>query len=92
MKSIMFITFLIIAILITGCGKARLDGSSDKAFKASLERMTCMMSDPEKDEFGKAFLRIGFRMSLKGKDIEDILKELDGKTSDEILEMGKPDK
>lgn len=89
---------LIAVLLVSSCGP-RIDGSSEKASKASYEKMKVGLSDEEQSKLDLAILYItGSAMAdkweeskkYKGVSLNDIvIKKIDGKTKGGILDLGE---
>lgn len=87
-------------LVVLGCGKpTAMDGSSEEAFERSTERATADLSPEEKEQFEEALLVIGLVIAFEVEDLgpdanpEDatrrMLDLLDGKSVDEVIEIGK---
>lgn len=86
----------VLAASLAACGAPTLDTSSDEALKASTEEMMADLSPEDQQRFKQAlagFLMGGVLQQMgSGKSGEevanDVMKELDGKTAEEIIAMG----
>ena len=85
---------LLSAIILTGCGKPKLDGSSNEALQKSIVKVVAGMSDEEKNQFKENFsvvamTNLDLRAIFAGQTTTELsklnlLSSLDGKTADEI--------
>ena len=85
---------LLSAIILTGCGKPTLDGSSNEALQKSIVKVVAGMSDEEKNQFKENFsvvamTNLDLRAIFAGQTTTELsklnlLSSLDGKTADEI--------
>jgi hypothetical protein len=81
------------AILLTGCGKSTIDGSSDEAFKESIIKVRNALPDNRRDDYDMALGSIAwygadsFTAAAFGKDImaAQLRSRLDGMTGEQIL-------
>jgi len=95
-RKIHFILFVLLAFL-SSCGGPRIDGTNQKTFKASAEKITNSLSKDDTMTFNNAIRVIGAnamgeRMrddkKYQGMTLDDIvMKKLDGKTFGEIKGM-----
>lgn len=60
MKSIAPILLALIAITLTGCGPKRIDGSSEEAFKKSLEAMSKSLTEDEQKALANGIMVVAF--------------------------------
>ena len=85
--------------LLGGCSD-KVDGSSDSAFKESMEKVAKGLSKEDEKKFGAAIMTImfneiaktskGSKGDLSNTDTNKILREkLDGMTANEIISMGE---
>lgn len=98
MKTNLIYPVLIAVMLLSSCGP-RIDGSSEKAAKASFEKMKVGLSDEEQFKLDLAILYItGSAMAekwekakeFKGMSFNDMVtKKIDGKTRGGILDLGE---
>ncbi|RFZ94346.1 hypothetical protein D0C36_01960 [Mucilaginibacter conchicola] len=89
---------LILIILLSSCGP-RIDGSSEKASKASYEKMKAGLSDEDQSKLDLAILYItGSAMYDKMHDVKEykdlsfekiVLKKIDGKTKGGIFDLAE---
>src|SRR5438046_289701 len=77
------------AMVLVGCGKAKLDASSDEAFTNSVKTMENGMDDARKAKFEQSLaLVLASNVSLGGDPKaaqQQIKKKLNGKTADDII-------
>ena len=86
---------LCVAVALAGCGEPKLDGSSDEAMKASIQKITEQLSPEKRTKFQEAltlvvFQGLDFKAVMKGDvTAEDIagnaMASLSGKTADELI-------
>lgn len=84
-----------LALLLSGCGEARLDGSSEEAFKESLEKISKGLEESKREQFKTAisevlFSGIDLKTIMSGEvtpegRAEAVRKELAGKNADEVI-------
>lgn len=96
MKTLILTLFTV--LLLTGCGEARIDASSQEALEASVERMAEDMDAQEKQALKQAVITIAMDQSsrainsaMRGERTDperaerEILEALDGKTASEVI-------
>lgn len=93
-KTIYLIIVASFAFLLSACGAPTIDASSEEAMQESMEEVTKDMTEAEKTEFGMAFMQVSMKVAMGNmsdpEKAEEALKEaLDGKTAEDIIEMGK---
>ncbi len=83
---------LLISFLIVGCGEKTIDGSSDESLEDSIKKIREDLSKEEKEKFKAAVTAV----ALKNINLVDpegskkkIVKELDGKTALDVIELGE---
>ncbi|MBI9077635.1 MAG: hypothetical protein JEZ02_19685 [Desulfatibacillum sp.] len=99
MRLVKVVTIVLLLAAFVGCGGGgpKIDGSSDQAFKESLEAVRATLEEEQVAEFDKAIMTIAFQnmgailtnpmtpeaMMTKVKD------DLDGKNAKQVIEMAK---
>ncbi|MEK8080704.1 DUF6694 family lipoprotein [Pseudomonas sp. XK-1] len=83
------------AILLTGCGDPRLDGTSEEAMKSSVAKISAKLDETKKASFEEALQVVAFSKMdigsvLSGKKTAegmagDMMVSLNGKTADEVI-------
>lgn len=99
MKKIAIAFVVSVSLLLSACGDPRIDGSSEEAYKASIEKVRGALDDKEKEEFDSALKQVAFsKLDLKaifsgsatpdsiGK---DVLTSLNGKTANDVIADAK---
>ena len=71
------------SLMLSSC-EQRIDGPSDEAFKASLEKIYENLSEEEAEEFTASYFVVGFSYGA-----EEGRKMLDGLTVSEVNELAK---
>ncbi|CAM3311979.1 hypothetical protein BZK31_04165 [Pseudomonas floridensis] len=85
---------LLSALILSGCGKPKLDGSSNEALQQSISKVVAGMSEEEKNQFKEdlqvvAMTNLDLRAVFTGQSSTDLAKQnmltsLDGKTAAEV--------
>ncbi len=96
MKTLILTLFTV--LMLTGCGEARIDASSQEALEASMERMAEDMDAQEKQALKQAVITIAMDQSSRainsamrgehmdpGRAEQEMLEALDGKTAAEVI-------
>ncbi len=89
-----------LAVSVLGGCKDKVDGSSDAAFKESMEKMAEELSEEDKKKLGAAMMTVMFtemaevakasKGKTSGEETNKILREkLDGMTADDIIALGE---
>lgn len=103
MKHLLMAVPVAMALLLSACGGPTFDGSSAEKAQSSMQAMTEELSEDKKREFAMAFASLTSQhaMSLMGAAMSDplkaqqkmqesseqLMKELDGKSVDDIIDM-----
>lgn len=90
------LTVITATLLLASCGKkeTKFDGSCNAAAENSIERMTVGMDEARKKRFTEAYAALALKYVATDIDdtdaaVENFRKDLDGKTADEIIELGE---
>lgn len=99
MKKIAHAFVVSVALILSACGDPRIDGSSEEAYKASIQKVRDALDEKKKDEFDSALKQVAFsKLDLKaifsgsatpdsiGK---DVLTSLNGKTASDVIADAK---
>ena len=84
-----------VTVMLTGCGKAKLDSTSDATMKASIEKMTKNSTKEQKEKLAQAIVVIGMKIGFDNmnESQENIEKkfhaQINGKTMEEIIAMAE---
>ncbi len=79
---------------LAGCGGPTIDASSEETFKASTESIMKSLDDAKKEQFEQALGQVMMvEVLFVGGDEAGVKKKMkevfDGKSADEVIEMGK---
>jgi len=94
----LFVGFVVASLLaVVGCGEPRLDGSSDAAYEASLEKVRTRLAGDKLESFNRALTRVA--LSAAGSPLEMLgdpeaalargRAAVDGMTADEVIAAAK---
>ena len=98
MEVITKICIVLLVAMFVGCGGGPvIDGSSDEAFKESLEKVRASLEPEQATEFDKALMVVGFNsmgvLFSNPTSPEEMMvkmkKDLDGKNAKQVIEMAK---
>lgn len=90
------VAIAVLVLVLAGCGKPTIDGSSTEAMKKSIEEVQATLEGEKREKFDKALQVLVFS-GLNFKDLmaagqggtgaieSDMRKKLDGKTADEVI-------
>jgi len=100
MKAITIITYIAVAILTTSCNaepkgmNRKIDASSDDAAKKSVEKITTELAPTDLQRFTEAYGKLAMRwvfsnaFSENKADSKEFLTQINGKTPQEIIQLG----
>ncbi len=87
--------FVLLALALVGCGEPTLDGTTEEAMKASVEKVAAKLDDAKKLKFKEslqvvAFSKLDVNSMMAGKQTPadasaSMFKELNGKTADQVI-------
>ncbi|MCH2341459.1 DUF6694 family lipoprotein [Pseudomonas sp. NPDC047963] len=90
-----YILIAALAAILVGCGEPKLDGSTEEAMKASVEKVSAKLETAKRAEFQEAiqvvaFSEMNFGAVMKGEESPEKMAgkmygALDGKTADEVI-------
>ena len=76
-------------LLFAGCSSGpTIDGTSDDTMQSSIQEITKTLKGDQAKDFAQALMVVGMKEAMSGAGPEAIRKKLDGKTADEVIEMG----
>jgi hypothetical protein len=82
-------------MFVGGCGKAKMDATTEESFNKSVEEMKKPLDDAKKTQFEQALMMVSADAALRsaGKDAhKNVMAEIQGKTADEIIALGEKKK
>lgn len=98
MKHALVVTMLAAALTLGGCSP-KIDGSSEEAFRSSVERIANKLDEDKKEEFAEAIMVIGMSSIKVGslfagmQDPDDLVSEMrtevDGLTADQVISKAR---